>query len=73
MRDPLELQIRAMRAAAEGIVAQADALLAGLGAEAEEAEAAEKCPGCGSQQHQAKAGNVTVCGDCGANYGEVSE
>ena len=68
MNDPLSLQIEAMRASALGIVAQADALLAGLGVQHEDGNESLACPACGAKEFQARAGDVAVCGKCGVNY-----
>lgn len=61
----LELQARAMRG-------QAATLLAASvehGA-VEDEDDASACPRCGEKKWQAPAGDVVVCGECGANYRE---
>ncbi len=83
MNDPLVLSIRAMRAnaqaqvlAVQGLVAQCDALLAGLNAREDDTDGpggddAVRCPACGWTEHQAPAAaGVYVCGnrECGTNH-----
>ena len=66
-----------LRAQLEGLRATHRALGAGLDALAATIESIEDddeetpdgpCPGCSATEHQAQAGDVVVCGECGKNY-----
>jgi len=57
-------QVRALHSQLQAALIQAGALLLG---EATEGPAGG-CPRCGKDGHLVEAGDVVVCGDCGANF-----
>lgn len=77
MTATLPERLQALRAQAGGLEVQAHALVlaceALLGDVQDAEERPAECPRCYADEHQAAAGNVVVCGQCGANHrdGEV--